>query len=117
MKAENLTNNDFIGQTDFINNNASVLAALWEANRAKKGYIQIFIKPDYLSYYGLKFIEQKRVRKGTFLMPKGDALIKYDGVKNCVLVEFCWEKIYTSYRAAIGYKINLIDSDNIINLI
>ena len=112
MKKTEITQNDYIGQSDFINANMHTIARLWLENKDKKGYIQIFIKPDYLSYYGLKFIEQKRVRKDTFLMTKGDALVEYDGVKNCVLVEFFWEKIHTSYRAAIGYKINLSEYEN-----
>ena len=116
MKKTEITDkNDYIGQYDFINANMYTIARLWLENKDKKGHIQIFIKPDYLSYYGLKFIEQKRVRKDTFLMTKGDALVEYDGVKNCVLVEFFWEKIHTSYRAAIGYTINCDDSDIKIN--
>jgi hypothetical protein len=115
MKTEiSITQNDYIGQSDFINANMYTIARLWLENKDKKGHIQIFIKPDYLSYYGLHFVQQKRVRKDTFLMIKGDELVKYDGVKDCILVEFFWGKIHTSYRAAIGYKINLNEYERIL---
>jgi len=93
MKKTEITDkNDYIGQYDFINANMYTIARLWLENKDKKGHIQIFIKPDYLSYYGLKFMEQKRVRKGTFLMPKGDALVKYDGVKTVYWSNFIGKK-------------------------
>lgn len=89
-----------IAQLDFMVKYKDEIIRLWEANKDKKGYIEVYITPDYKPYpTGFKFIE-KRIRKSSFkhlsgLMSESD---------NYALVHFLWEATLTQYKCAIGYE-------------
>jgi len=87
-----------IAELDFIDDHKEQIIKLWEANKDKKGYIQIYITPDYKPYpCGFNFKEQ-RVRKSTF---KSSSTFKGE---NMALVHFLWEATFTQYRMALAYE-------------
>lgn len=89
-------------QLDFINNHYDEIIRLWEDNKQKKGYIQIYITPDYKpNPCGFKFIE-KRVQKSTFR-----PFSVYEG-ETYALIHFLWEATYTQYRMRIAYEEEII---------
>lgn len=86
------------GELDFINRYENELGKFWEANKHKKGYIEVYVKPDYTPYdCGFRFIE-KRIRKPTF-KPFGAS-----STNTYALVHFLWEATYTQYRMAVSYE-------------
>jgi hypothetical protein len=93
-------------QVDFIYEHYDEIIRLWEANKHKKGYIQIYITPDYKPYpCGFKFIE-KRVWKSTFSPFK-----VFEG-ETKALVHFLWEATFTQFRMGIAYdKEIIVDTD------
>lgn len=85
-------------QVDFIERYKDEIAELWEANKHKKGYVEIYITPDYKLYpWGLNFIE-KSVKASTF-----KPLWKSD-TETYALVHFFWEATFTQYKAAMAYS-------------
>lgn len=87
------------GQLDFINRHIGELVELWEANKHKKGYIEVYVKPDYTPYdCGFKFIE-KRIKKSSF-KPFGESR-----TDTYVLVHFLWQATYTQYKMAVPYEL------------
>jgi hypothetical protein len=83
-------------QVYFIDKYRDKIIEFWEANKHKKGYVQIYIKPNYEPYdCGFQFIE-KRVKKSTFK----PLVISYTG--NYALVHFLWEATFNHYRMALA---------------
>ncbi len=93
-------------QLDFINKHYDEIIRLWEANKHKKGYIEIYVTPDYKPYpCGIKFIE-KRVWKSTFTR-----FSVFEG-ETIARVHFLWEATFTQYRMGIAYDEEiLVDTD------
>lgn len=88
-----------IRQTDFINKHSSELIELWEANKHRGGYIEVYVKPDYTPYdCGFKF-KKKRIRKSSF-KPVGAS-----STNTYALVHFLWEATFTKYKVALAYEI------------
>lgn len=83
-------------QLDFIREHHDEIISVWEANKDKRGYIEIYTTPDYKPYAsGFKFIE-KRVKKSSFkLLQKSDT-------ETYALVHFLWEATFTQYRMAVA---------------
>lgn len=71
------------------------IISAWESNKHKKGYIEIFITPDYVPS-SFKFIE-KKVKKSTF-----DPLWKSE-TNTYALVHFLWEADFSQYWVAFPY--------------
>jgi hypothetical protein len=92
-------------QVDFINEHYDEIIKFWETNKHKKGYIQIYITPDYKPYpCGFKFIE-KRVNTSTF-----KPFSAFEG-ESLALVHFLWEATFTQYRMGLAYeKESMVDS-------
>lgn len=85
-------------ECDFINKYRDKIIEVWEANKDKKGYVEVYVQPDYKPYKsGFKFIE-KRVKKSTFMVARKSKTETY------VLVHFLWEATYTHYRMALAYE-------------
>jgi len=85
-------------QIDFIDNYLDEIVRIWEANKNKKGYIQIYITPDYKPYpSGFEFIE-KRIKKTSF-KPFGES-----ETESYALVHFLWEATFTQYKMALPYE-------------
>lgn len=85
-------------QVDFMEKYHDEIVELWEANKHKKGYIQIYITPDYKPYpNGFEFIE-KRVRKSSFKPLRESQTNSY------ALVHFLWEATFTQYKMAVAYE-------------
>lgn len=85
-------------QAKFYRKHKNAIIKFWEANKHKKGYIEIYVTPDYQPYKcGFRFIE-KRVRTSTF------KALENTNSTNYALVHFLWEATFTQYRAAIGYE-------------
>ena len=83
-------------QIDFIEKYRNEIGRIWEANKHKKGYIQIYITPDYKPYpSGIEFLE-KRIRKTSF-KPFGDS-----ATDSYALVHFLWEATFTQYKMAVA---------------
>ena len=86
------------GQLDFINKYKDELGKFWEANKHKKGYIEVYVKPDYTPHdCGFRFVE-KRIKKPTF-KPFGAS-----STNTYALVHFLWQATYTQYRMAVAYE-------------
>lgn len=83
-------------QLDFIREHHDEIISVWEANKDKRGYIEIYTTPDYKPYAsGFKFIE-KRVKKSSFkLLQKSDT-------ETYALVHFLWEATFTQYKMAVA---------------
>jgi hypothetical protein len=96
-----------LAQIDFIKTHYNEIIQFWQANKDKKGYIEIFITPDYKPYPGgFRFIE-KRVQKSTFR-----PFSVFEG-ESLALVRFLWEATFTQYRMGIAYSEEvLVDSCN-----
>jgi hypothetical protein len=76
----------------------NAIIELWEANKHKKGFIEIYITPDYNPYKrGFQFIE-KRVDKSKFIIASTSKTDTY------ALVHFLWEKTHTKYKMAMAYE-------------
>ena len=85
-------------QLDFIKKHNAEIVDFWEANKHKKGYIEIFVTPDYKPYEcGFQFIE-KRVRKSSFKPLSKSKNGHY------ALVHLLWEATFTQYKLRIGYE-------------
>lgn len=70
---------------------------VWEANKHKAGYVEIYITPDYKPYpSGFEFIE-KRIKKTSF-KPLWES-----ETDNYALVHLLWEAAHTQYKVALGY--------------
>lgn len=94
-------------EANFITDHRNKIIELWESNKHKKGYIEIYIKPNYEPYdCGFKFIERRVVKSKfiTFEPSKGN---------NFALVHFWWEATHTQYRAALAYEPELVGLSNI----
>lgn len=83
-------------QVYFIDKYRDKIIEFWEANKHKKGYVQIYIKPNYEPYdCGFQFIE-KRVKKSTFKP------LLISSTENYALVQFLWEATFNQYRMALA---------------
>lgn len=83
-------------QNDFIEDHYEEIIRFWDANKHKKGYIEIFITPDYRPHpCGFEFIE-KRIRKTSF-KPFGESK-----TYSYALVHFFWEATLTQYQMAVA---------------
>jgi len=83
-------------QIDYLNLHREEIAEFWENNKHKKGYIQIYVTPDYQTYScGFKFIE-KRVVKSTFKP------LWHSETDNYALVHVLWEATFTQYRISLA---------------
>jgi hypothetical protein len=92
-------------ECDFINKYKPDILMLWEVNKHKKGYIEIYVTPDYKPYKcGFQFID-KRIRKSSF------KTISESQTGNYALVHFLWEATYTQYRMALPYEIGIMYAD------
>lgn len=84
-------------EADFLNKYHLEIAKFWRANMHKKGYVQIYVKPNYEPYdSGFKFIE-KRVKKPTFTIEKRSPTNTY------ALVHILWAATFTQYRFSLPY--------------
>lgn len=84
-------------EAKFITEHLNKIVELWVANKHKKGYIQIYIKPNYEPYdCGFEFIE-RGINKSKFIV------LKNSNWDNYALVHFLWEATHTQFRAAIAY--------------
>lgn len=82
----------------FLEKYRDEIITFWEANKHKKGYIQIYIDPEYIPYKrGFEFIE-KRIKKSSFMVAKESKTDNY------ALVHFLWEATHTQYKAALAYE-------------
>lgn len=91
-------------QLDFINEYYDEIVRVWEANKHRKGYIEVYITTDYKPYSnGFRFVE-KRIRKDTF---KPLSIFESEG-NNYALVHFLWQATYTQYRMAVGYEMEYV---------
>ena len=103
------TQNDYIGQMDFIRHNVGDFAALYEVETAKgkKGYVRVYATADYLHYHDLEFVEQKHIVKKSFL----DMTTVFKESESVLLIEFLWTATKTKYKVAIPYQ-KIVDWNN-----
>jgi hypothetical protein len=93
-----ISNDHFQNQLDFINKYGKDIIAFWEANKDRKGYIEIYITPDYRPYEsGFRFIEF-RVKKSSFIISHESK------TNNYALVHFLWEATLTKFKMALAYE-------------
>lgn len=86
-----------LGQLTFIRKHRDEIARIWEANKHKHGYIEIYITPDYKPYSsGFRFVE-KRIKKSSFKP------LEHSDTESYALVHFLWEATFTQYRMAVAY--------------
>jgi len=87
---------DAQSQLDFFDAHIDEIRETWEANKNKKGYIEIYITSDYKPYpTGFEFIE-KRIRKSSFNFMWVSETEEY------ALVHFLWEATRTQYKLAVA---------------
>ena len=88
----------YVKEADFMKKYYDEIVKYWEANKHKKGYIEIYITPDYKPYKcGFKFIE-KRIDKSKFMITSSSKTDTY------AHVHFLWEKTFTQYKVAMAYE-------------
>lgn len=93
-------------QIDFIDKYLDEIVRIWEANKNKKGYIQIYIPSDYKLYPSyFEFIE-KRIKKTSF-KPFGES-----ETESYALVHFLWEATFIQYKLVIPYENQEYASNN-----
>lgn len=84
-------------QLEFMEEHKAEIIDIWEANKHKQGYIEIYITPNYNPYpTGFRFIE-KRINKSSFKPLWKSATNTY------ALVHFLWEATFTQYKTAFAY--------------
>jgi hypothetical protein len=85
-------------QAAFVERYKTEIVKFWEAHKNKKGYIEIYVTPEYEPYNcGFRFIE-KRIKKSSFKPMVGLNADAY------ALVHFLWEETYTQYKVSLGYE-------------
>lgn len=85
-------------QIDYLNLHREEIAEFWEKNKYKKGYVEIYVTPEYQTYScGFKFVE-KRVRKSSFKS------LWQSETDNYALVHILWEATFTQYKVALNYE-------------
>lgn len=106
-KNSSIINDDhFQNQLDFINKYRIEIIKFWLANKDKKGYIEIYITPDYKPYQiGFEFIE-KKVNKSSF------KILTESKSKNYALVHFLWEATLAHHKLALAYEMAYCKSNN-----
>ncbi len=83
-------------QIAFMERHHDEIKEIWKANKDKKGYIQIYISPDYKPYpCGFEFIE-KRIKKTSFKP------LRESETETYALVHFLWEATFTQYKMAVA---------------
>lgn len=83
-------------QIDFIEHYHDEIREVWEANKDKKGYIEVYVAPNYKPFpSGFEFIE-KRIKKSIF-----KPLIESE-TDTYALVHFYWQATYTQYKMAVA---------------
>ncbi len=88
----------YVKEAEFMKKHYNEIVGFWEANKNKKGYIEIYITPDYKPYKcGFKFIN-KRIDKSKFRITSTSKTDTY------ALVHFLWEKTFTQYKMAMAYE-------------
>ena len=88
----------YVKEAEFMKKYYNEIVGFWEANKNKKGYIEIYITPDYNPYdCGFKFIN-KRIDKSKFRITSTSKTDTY------ALVHFLWEKTFTQYKMAMAYE-------------
>lgn len=93
-------------QIYFIGRYKDEIIEFWKANKHKKGYVEIFVKPTYEPYdCGFRFIE-KQVKKSTFKP------MRKSGTDTYALVHFLWQATLNQYRMGLAYEEAIfMDSD------
>lgn len=106
-KSNGLISNDHCqNQLDFINKYRIEIIKFWLANKDKKGYIEIYITPDYKPYEsGFSFIE-KRIKKSSF------KILTESKTKTYAFVHFLWEATLTHHKLALAYEMAYCKSNN-----
>lgn len=85
-------------QIDYLNSHREEIVEFWNKNKHKKGYVEIYVSPNYQTYScGFKFVE-KRVRKSSF-KPLWES-----ETDNYALVHVLWEATFTQYRLALAFE-------------
>jgi hypothetical protein len=85
-------------EANFMTKYKNEISTFWEANKHKKGYMEVYVTPDYEpTQFGFRFIE-KRVNKSDFMR----GLIS--NTDTYALVHFLWMKTYTQYKVAFAYE-------------
>lgn len=85
-------------QAAFIERYKTEIIKFWEAHKNTKGYIEIYVTPEYEPYKcGFQYIE-KRVNKSSFKPLNASPAAEY------ALVHFLWEETYTKYKVQLGYE-------------
>lgn len=93
-------------QVYFIDKYKDEIIEFWEANKHKKGYIEIYVTPDYKPYEcGFSF-KEKRVHKSTF------NVLGESSTGDCALVHFLWEATFNQYRMALAYEVEHYKSND-----
>lgn len=85
-----------LSQIKYIEEHRDEIIKFWEANKHKKGYVEIYISPDYKTYScGFEFIE-KQVRESSFKP------LWHSDTETYALVHFLWEATFTQYKMALA---------------
>ena len=96
---EHLEYESLIKESEFINKYLGDIIEFWETVKHKKGYIEIFVKPNYTPYdWGFTFIET-RIKKSSFQVVRESRTNRY------ALVHFLWEATHTQYKLALAYEL------------
>lgn len=87
---------DAQSQINFMERHHDEIKEIWEANKDKKGYIEIYITPDYNPYpQGFQFIE-KRFKRTSFKTLRKSETDSY------ALVHFLWEATFMKNKLAVA---------------
>ncbi len=96
---EHLEYESLIKENEFINKYLGDMIEFWETVKHKKGYIEIYVTPDYTPYdWGFTFIET-RIKKSSF------QVVRKSGTNKYALVHLLWGATHTQYKLALAYDL------------
>jgi hypothetical protein len=112
-RTKKINNQLFDNQAEFINQHLLEWIELYENNKDRTGYIQVYADKDFKAY-GLEYKLHKCPKKLNFSMLDSDAKYASDHLDSTKFlnVEILWEINHTKARYALRYELSLLYSYN-----
>jgi hypothetical protein len=87
---------EILGQINFLNHKQGRIIEAWEANKGKRGYLEIYVKEDY-DTHSIKFIEKGFKESDFYAASESDS-------GDYILMHLLWHDTHTHYKAAFAYN-------------
>ena len=99
----------FSKESAFIDEFRDEIIEYWEANKHRKGYIQIYVDHDYLPFQCGFFFVEKRIKKSSFLCANDSK------TNNTAFVHFLWQATHTGYKIGLACEKEMNEESEISN--